>query len=221
MKSTQSNTTQPRERSTPQRTCVACRESFAQTQLLRLVCAPQGEQLHLDYLQKLPGRGAYVCATSNCIERAIKRGGFQRAFKKKVSIEVATLHAEAYKAALRQIRSLLSLAKRANFIAAGHSQVVHALQKGEGHLILLAHDASPNIRHRMETWSQRLELPLHTVLTKKELGPAVGCPESALILIMDQGFAAKIERETKRASQLVPAEVLPPANADQATSTTG
>ena len=30
---------------------------------------------------KLPGRGAYVCKTRECLEKAVKNKGFERSFK--------------------------------------------------------------------------------------------------------------------------------------------
>jgi len=34
---------------------------------------------------RLPGRGAYTCRTPRCLDRAARRGGFNRAFRRPVT----------------------------------------------------------------------------------------------------------------------------------------
>ncbi len=63
----------------PLRMCVGCRESFLQKELLRLVASEGG--VAIDGPQKLPGRGAYLCFRTACVERAKKRQSLQRALK--------------------------------------------------------------------------------------------------------------------------------------------
>jgi predicted RNA-binding protein YlxR (DUF448 family) len=38
-----------------------------------------------DPAARLPGRGAYTCRTRVCFERAVRRGGFDRAFRRAVT----------------------------------------------------------------------------------------------------------------------------------------
>jgi predicted RNA-binding protein YlxR (DUF448 family) len=38
-----------------------------------------------DPAARLPGRGAYTCRTPACLERAARRGGFDRAFRRAVT----------------------------------------------------------------------------------------------------------------------------------------
>jgi predicted RNA-binding protein YlxR (DUF448 family) len=44
----------------------------------------------VDRAQRLPGRGAYVCSDA-CLERAQRRGGLQRAFRRSISIAAQTI----------------------------------------------------------------------------------------------------------------------------------
>lgn len=55
----------------PIRTCIGCRFKYPQNTLIRFVCLT-GEALEMEELQKLPGRGAYVCPSKSCIENAFK-----------------------------------------------------------------------------------------------------------------------------------------------------
>ncbi|NLU69695.1 YlxR family protein [Streptomyces sp. HNM0574] len=63
----------------PERTCVGCRECSDKRGLLRVVliegrCVP-------DLRGTLPGRGAYVHPTVACLEQAVRRRAFNRAFR--------------------------------------------------------------------------------------------------------------------------------------------
>ncbi|MCX5386024.1 YlxR family protein [Streptomyces sp. NBC_00083] len=74
-------------RACPERTCVGCRERAAKSDLLRIVaiegaCAP-------DPRGTLPGRGAYVHPASVCLDQAVRRRAFSRAFKAKEALDTA------------------------------------------------------------------------------------------------------------------------------------
>ena len=63
----------------PVRTCVGCRERSAKTSLLRLVAA--GDHLVPDPGARLPGRGAYLHRSQECLELAQRRRAFARALR--------------------------------------------------------------------------------------------------------------------------------------------
>lgn len=69
-----------RPRHIPQRTCVACRQTGAKRQLVRVVRAPDGS-VTIDPSGKQSGRGAYLCASPECWQAALKRGVLPRALK--------------------------------------------------------------------------------------------------------------------------------------------
>ena len=53
------------------RTCIGCRGKLPQKVLVRFRCQADG-QLRIDSQKKLGGRGAYVCASQYCIQKAFK-----------------------------------------------------------------------------------------------------------------------------------------------------
>ncbi|MGA2825421.1 MAG: YlxR family protein [Streptosporangiaceae bacterium] len=61
------------------RTCVGCRERAAKSSLLRLVAA--GDLLVPDPRARLPGRGAYLHLSQECLELAQRRRAFPRALR--------------------------------------------------------------------------------------------------------------------------------------------
>jgi uncharacterized protein len=69
-----------RPRHVPQRTCVACRQTNAKRQLVRVVRAPDGS-VTIDPSGKRSGRGAYLCDVLDCWQAGLKRGALPRALK--------------------------------------------------------------------------------------------------------------------------------------------
>jgi len=69
-----------RPRHVPQRTCVACRQTNAKRQLVRVVRAPDGS-VTIDPSGKRSGRGAYLCDALECWQAGLKRGALTRALK--------------------------------------------------------------------------------------------------------------------------------------------
>ena len=56
-------------------------------ELIRVVRAPDGG-ISLDFRGKAPGRGAYVCRSSQCLQKAIKTKALERAFDTAIPPEV-------------------------------------------------------------------------------------------------------------------------------------
>ena len=70
----------PAPKHTPRRTCVACRQVKAKRELVRLVRTPDGN-LELDETGKRNGRGAYVCPSSECWEKALAGTHLERTLR--------------------------------------------------------------------------------------------------------------------------------------------
>lgn len=63
----------------PQRQCVGCREMKDKKSLIRVVRSKEGT-VSLDFGGRLPGRGAYVCHSVDCLKRARKSKALEHAF---------------------------------------------------------------------------------------------------------------------------------------------
>jgi predicted RNA-binding protein YlxR (DUF448 family) len=68
------------ERRPPTRTCVGCRRRAPQTELVRCVLDGVGSAR---ISRTAPGRGAWLCGPA-CLDPAIRRGGFERAWRTSV-----------------------------------------------------------------------------------------------------------------------------------------
>ena len=70
-------------RKIPMRMCVGCREMKEKRSLMRVVKSPEGA-ISFDRVGKAPGRGAYVCRSKECFERAVKQRQLERALETRI-----------------------------------------------------------------------------------------------------------------------------------------
>ncbi|RFA20243.1 YlxR family protein [Subtercola boreus] len=73
----------------PVRTCVGCRARAEKSSLLRVV-APES-LLVVDDAGVLPGRGAYLHASTQCFQNAVKRRAFGRALRTDKQLDISEL----------------------------------------------------------------------------------------------------------------------------------
>lgn len=71
----------------PQRTCVGCNQKKDKTELIRIVRDSNGE-ISVDRTGKKPGRGAYICDDSNCLEKLIKSKRLSKVLESEISGDV-------------------------------------------------------------------------------------------------------------------------------------
>ena len=71
----------------PMRMCLGCNEMKPKKELIRVVKSPEGE-ISIDFTGKKAGRGAYICADSECFEKARKARRFEKSFSCKIDNEV-------------------------------------------------------------------------------------------------------------------------------------
>ena len=71
------------DRKIPMRQCLGCREMKPKAELIRIVRSPEGA-VTLDLKGRAPGRGAYLCRSSECIKRALKSKALERVFSMKI-----------------------------------------------------------------------------------------------------------------------------------------
>ena len=70
----------------PQRKCVGCQEMKGKKEMLRILRTENGE-IVLDTTGRKNGRGAYLCYSRECFEKAVKSRGLERALKVAVTSE--------------------------------------------------------------------------------------------------------------------------------------
>lgn len=78
----------PKQKKIPSRMCVGCRQMSPKRELIRIVKSPEGV-LSVDMKGKAPGRGAYICKSFECLEKALKQKQLERALEVKIGDDIA------------------------------------------------------------------------------------------------------------------------------------
>ncbi|MBR1540456.1 MAG: YlxR family protein [Clostridia bacterium] len=68
------------------RRCISCNEQKEKNEMLRIV-KPKEEDLQVDLTGKKNGRGAYICKSEECLNKAIKSKKFERTFEIQIDKE--------------------------------------------------------------------------------------------------------------------------------------
>lgn len=89
---------------------------------------------------------------------------------------------------------LLGLAHRAGFVASGAMQTEKALLSGRCKLLLIAADTAPETQKRLNIMVEETQTPTLVMLSKLQLGNAVGKSPKAALAINDIGFAGSLRR---------------------------
>ena len=71
----------------PMRQCIGCGEMKSKKEMMRVLKNAEGE-ISLDTTGKKNGRGAYLCYSRECLQKAIKSKGLERSFQMKIPQEV-------------------------------------------------------------------------------------------------------------------------------------
>lgn len=78
----------------PLRMCTGCGEMKAKKEMIRVLKTPE-EEIVIDTTGKKNGRGAYICCSLTCLQKAIKTRGLERSLKVSIPRElVETLEKE-------------------------------------------------------------------------------------------------------------------------------
>jgi len=76
---------QTRTKHVPERTCVVCRRKAGKRELVRLLCSDGA--IETDLTGKKPGRGVYLCLSSECWEKGLQSNRIEYGLRTKLSME--------------------------------------------------------------------------------------------------------------------------------------
>lgn len=71
----------------PLRMCSGCGEMKSKKGMIRVLKTPEGE-IFIDATGKKNGRGAYICNSVDCLQKAIKTKGLERSLKMSIPKEI-------------------------------------------------------------------------------------------------------------------------------------
>ena len=177
---------------------IASGESLPETALVRFALSPEGEVVP-DILSRLPGRGAWVSANRQSIEKAVKKGLFSRGFETtaKAPDDLAN-QVEALLA--RRCLDLLGLARRSSDVVAGFDQVRESLRKSPPGQLIEASDGAEDGRGKVLALARihGPDVPLSGCFTAAELGMALGREPVIHVLMKTGRFADAWAKEIAR-----------------------
>ncbi len=177
----------------PLRRCLVLRESFARETMLRFVVGPD-RQLVFDVGATLPGRGLWLSASADVVEKGIKRGVFARAARTQVIVS-PDLRDFVEDALRRRVFDLVGMARRSGNAIAGFEKAREWLASGKAGLVAQAADGSVEERAR---FIGGRDIPVVAVLTSAELGRIFGRDQTVHVAIAAGKLATKIQIEVLR-----------------------
>ena len=192
----------------PQRRCIVTRESLPRQALVRFVAGPENVVVP-DLAERLPGRGLWLTARRDIVERAVEKNAFARAAKAQLSVP-PDLADQVEALLLRRCIDLLSLANRAGLVTAGYEKARAALRAGKADMLLTAADSTGQDAAALRRMAGTLNAP--AVLLAAELGQALGREAFVNVALRAGGLTAQLRRELDRLAGL--RQSAPPLDAD-------
>lgn len=179
------------------RTCIVARRPTGPDEAIRFVAGPDGTVVP-DLKRNLPGRGCWVTADREHVDKAAKKGMFARALKAQVEVP-SDLGAMVDRLLSRSALGALGLARKAGAVALGATKVEASVRSGAALLVLHAAEASEDgVRkiaqaRRATAHSGGPEIMAYKLFSEQELGLALGGTNviHAAVLAGDAGRAAE------------------------------
>lgn len=188
----------------PVRTCLGCRGQDDKDALVRYVMGPDGA-IHVDLRHKLPGRGAYTCASRECLVQAVRRGGFQRAFRGRCQkADVDGLLGDLARQLMQRVDNLIGMLRKSGEIVGGGNAVTAALDKRESlQMVIAATDVSAGVLEKIRRKATACEVPIFKWGSKADLGRLTGREQRSVLGIRSCALAKALEDGLKRYEQFV------------------
>jgi predicted RNA-binding protein YlxR (DUF448 family) len=184
---------QPRE-STVTRRCIVTRESLPTARLIRFAIGPE-HQVVPDIRGKLPGRGLWLTARRDIVDRACAANAFAKAARCRADPAVGL--SDTVEGLLRdRCLEVIGLARRAGQAVAGFEKVREFVRSGKAAVLLTACDAAPNARAKMEGAARGVVVV--DTLRASELGQVFARSGVVHVAIGSHGLAGRLIEEAGR-----------------------
>ena len=179
------------------RRCVVSRETLPKTALVRFVIDPNGI-VTPDINEKLPGRGIWVKADAEHIDRATSKNIFSRAARHSV-VAPALLTKMVENQLVEKSIVQIALARKAGLSVSGFENVRSELDLGKAGVLIQANDSSLRQSAKLRQ-GIRFKPSLHKCLTRCELGVAFGRKTVVYAAIRSGRLATCVEQVLCRLS---------------------
>ena len=182
-----------KDRSEPERCCIVTGETGPKEGLVRFVVGPD-ESVVPDLAGKLPGRGIYVTAARDPLERAVAKRMFSKGAKRQVGVPDGLVDAiEA--GLLRRVQDTIAMARKAGQAVSGYEKVKAALGDWQVAALLQATDGSE--RGKGKLWTPEGARWIGH-LTADELGLAFGRDRVVHAMVAAGTLGRRVVEETAK-----------------------
>lgn len=180
----------------PERKCIVTGESQPKAGLVRFCLSPEGMVVP-DVLSRLPGRGFYVTASREALDKAIAKGLMARAAKQPVTLAPDMLALIEVQLA-RRVTDYISMARKAGDAVCGFEKVKDWLNKDKAAVLIQASDGSE--RGKEKLYPPEGEGSLIGCLTSGELGLAFGRERAIHAALAAGRLTTRVVEEAARLS---------------------
>jgi len=179
------------------RTCIVTRRPAGPDELIRFVVGPDGAVVP-DLKRNLPGRGCWVTADREHVDKAAKKGAFAKALKTGATAP-PDLGGMVDRLLAKSALGALGLARKAGAVALGATKVEASVRSGQALLVLHAAEASQDGLRKIAQARRATahlggpEIRAYKLFSEQELGLALGGTNviHAAVLAGDAGRAAE------------------------------
>lgn len=178
----------------PQRRCLVTRQAGPRDHLIRFVLDPE-RRVVPDLDERLPGRGMWLSADRDVVNRAVAGKLFARAARASATAE-ADLAETVERLLVRRALECVGLARRAGQLVAGFEQVRAWLRASQAAVLIAAADGAADGRAKLRRLAP--DLPLITAFSRGELGACVGRDEVVHAAVAPGGLAQRLLRDVER-----------------------
>ena len=154
----------------PHRRCIVSASVRPREHLVRFVISPDGEVVP-DVAQRLPGRGFWLSADRDMIDRACAKKVFAKAARAQVAVP-GTLADDVERLLVHRCQELIGLARRARQAVCGYAQTREWLERDAAAVLLAASDGSEDQRQKVRGLARAIAVV--DALSRDELGAAFG-----------------------------------------------
>jgi len=171
-------------------------EVMDESRLIRFVAGPDG-QVVPDLGRKLPGRGLWVEASRASIETAVKKNGFTRAAKTKLTAP-ADLADVVERLLVRRCLDQLGLARREGVLISGFEKSAANLRAGKVAWVVEAADGSADGRGKILALARHQTAKVCGAFTVDDLSLALGLENAIHAVLLAGGRADRWAIEVER-----------------------
>lgn len=167
-----------------------------ESRLIRFVAGPDG-QVVPDLGRKLPGRGLWVEASRASVETAVKKNGFTRAAKTKLTAP-ADLADVVERLLIRRCLDQLGLARREGVLISGFEKSAASLRSGKAAWVVEAADGAADGRGKMLALARHQTAKICGAFTADDLSLALGLENAIHAVLLAGGRADRWTIEVER-----------------------